>query len=292
MKQYNGNIEHKNLKVMQWNLGNRNWENKQTDVQALVNEFSPDICFITEANMNNDIQEHFKVIQGYNMIFPLTRDNPELLYSRIIGLVKQDINVKVLTDHMSQDISSIWLKLIKKGPKKSIIGGTYREHRYLHQNDDSSAAPAAQVARWNKTVAQWLEASRDSDCTLLGDCNIDILKWQNPDPHLGKLINILENKIITQGFTQLIHSPTRFWPGCPSSIIDHIWTNCPLKIRNHRNISRSSSDHNVTEVTIASKTKFLNVQESLVRKKCSLTPGQLCDEMKIRTGLYYIVQMM
>ena len=131
-----------------------------------------------------------------------------------------------------------------------------------------------------KTAAQWLEASREGDCILVGDCNIDILKWNNPDAKLAKLINILENNIITQGFTQLIKSPTRFWPGCPSSIIDHIWTNCPLKIRNHRNITRSISDHNVTEVTLASKSKFQNVQESIVRKKCTLSPGQLCEEME------------
>ena len=81
------------------------------------------ICYITEANMDRNIQDHFKIKQGYKMIFPLTMDNPQLLYSRIIGLVKKDINVKVLTEYMSQDISSIWLKVIRKGPRKLHIGG-------------------------------------------------------------------------------------------------------------------------------------------------------------------------
>ena len=124
--------------------------------------------------MDNCTPEYLRIIHGYTLVYPLTRDNPLLQYSRIIGLIKEGISVKILTQYMSEDISSIWMQIVKKGPNKLIIGGTYREHRYLHQGDDSSASPQEQTKRWEKTAQQWADAGRGNNCILMGDCNVDI----------------------------------------------------------------------------------------------------------------------
>ena len=288
MKVYNGNIKSHNIKVMEWNIGNKKWRNKVTEVQALVNEYSPDICFITEANMHNDTPEDFRVIPGYTLEYPLTRENPTLQYSRIVAIVREGLSVKLLREHMSDDISSIWLQILRKGPKKLIVGGTYREHRYMYQNDDSSNSPAAQLARWEKTTSQWMEAGRGNDCILVGDCNVDLIEVNHQNYGNTPLHNSLENNIIANGFTQHIAGPTRFWPGCASTLVDHAWSNCSQKVINHRNLDRAASDHNVIEITVANKKKALIAQEVLMRKKMTITTEQLCEQLKEKdwTTLY------
>ena len=111
--------------------------------------------------------------------------------------MKNGVNVKLLEDKMSEDISSIWLQIVKKGPMKLIVGGTYREHRFLHQLDEHSASPQAQPLRWKKTVEQWAEAGNGTDCIMMGDCNIDTLKLKNPDKAIAPLIATLEDRIIS-----------------------------------------------------------------------------------------------
>ena len=288
VKQYNGNIKTNNLKIMQCNLGNKNWSNKITEIQTIINELNPDICFVTEANLHNSTPNEDRIIPGYKLEYPLTRENPSLEYSRIIAIIKENITVQVLKEHMSTDISSIWLKIVKKGPKKLVIGGTYREHKFLYQNDDSSNTQAAQLSRWQKTLNQWAAAGSGTTCFLLGDCNVDMLKWNDIGTQTTPFINLLQNTIITQGFTQHIRGPTRFWPGCVSTLIDHCWTNSPDKLLSHRNILRAASDHNPIEAVITTKKQIKNCQETLLRKKMSVTKKEFCNQLRNKnwTQLY------
>ena len=75
-------------------------------------------------------------------------------------------------------------------------------------------------------------------------------KWTNPDQDHLSMINLMKNKIEHLG----IHSNglwnTRFWPGTPSSLIDHCWQNCPQRIIKVENIDCSLSDHNILKITI------------------------------------------
>ena len=41
-------------------------------------------------------------------------------------------------------------------------------------------ADSAQFTRWTLIVDGWRSASRDSMCTLIGNANLDYLRWQNP----------------------------------------------------------------------------------------------------------------
>ena len=265
---------------MQWNLGNRKWANKTADIQYLVNENIPDICFITEANLDNSTPDVDRVIPGYSLEYPLTRENQDLGYSRIIALIREGITVKILREHMMDDLSDIWMQIIKKGPKKLIVGGIYREHRHLHQIDDSSSTQAAQLNRWTRTLTQWARAGSNNNCLVLGDLNVDLLKWDSPDAAAAPYISLLQNIIITQGFSQHIKGPTRFWPGCDSSLIDQLWTNCAQKLLNHRNINLAFSDHNPIEAILSTRKKIMNSQESVFRKKMSVTTDEYCSLLR------------
>ena len=59
VKSRNGNgIKKGNLKVLHWNLGARLWKNKLVDLELLLEEHRPDLCFITEANLWQDHLVH------------------------------------------------------------------------------------------------------------------------------------------------------------------------------------------------------------------------------------------
>ena len=51
------------------------------------------------------------------MVKPNTWDHPNLQYARIIMLIKPEINYVLLENNMEEDISSIWVKISRRGLK-------------------------------------------------------------------------------------------------------------------------------------------------------------------------------
>ena len=71
MKSYNGNRMLRNIiKMAQWNMGNSKWESKKLEIEALALEKSPDILFITEANLWSSLPEVERKIAGYTLHYP------------------------------------------------------------------------------------------------------------------------------------------------------------------------------------------------------------------------------
>ena len=79
----------KSIKIAQWNLGSRMWQNKVDEIQLFVDEQQPDLAFITEYNLWEGVSDHLIGIDGYELLKPLT--NSRLGYSRIIALIKENI---------------------------------------------------------------------------------------------------------------------------------------------------------------------------------------------------------
>ena len=48
----------------------------------------------------------------------------------------------------------------------------------------------------------------------------------------------------------MIRGDTRFWPNTPSSLVDQVWTNCPMKILYAKNHDVALLDHNLLEIKI------------------------------------------
>ena len=69
-----------------------------------------------------------------------------------------------------------------------------------------------------------------SDVVVIGDTNLDEVKWASPDPINTDMVNLVKTRIETIGFQQLVNGVTRCWPNQSDSLIDKIWVNCPDKI--------------------------------------------------------------
>ena len=250
---------------MHWNLGARKWQNKLAETQALVNEYKPDFCFLSEANIATNLPVHQTIIHGYTLHTPKSHTNYNL--SRLVLLAKEGIKFKIEWNRMCPEVASIWISVGGKGRKSTLIGGMYREFTQLHEGAPiNSGDMVSQKMRWKKFINQWKQASEISSCWIIGDLNLDVLKWNEQNYENVDLVNLVKDEIETENFSQLIRKPTRFWTGS-TSLLDHIWTNCPEKQLNVRNVDRASSDHNMISTKIRVKGVEKSQNELFARDK-------------------------
>ena len=138
---------------------------------------------------------------------------------------------------------------------------------------------SSQKLRWKNFVSQWKQAADIDSCWILGDLNLDVLKWNNNNYEYVELVDMIKDNIETENFVQIITQPTRFWTGT-KSLLDHIWTNCPEKAISIRNIERAASDHNVTGVKIRIKGTERQQNERLSRDKKKFDEKNFKNEVK------------
>ena len=138
---------------------------------------------------------------------------------------------------MDDKIPSIWCKI--GGKKNGItIGGFYREYTQLgteQGNDNPQIKLQKQEWRWRRWMKQWKLASKAANCYVIGDLNLDHLRWGNPESSQENMIEAIKNDIETAGFIQLISRYTRSMSNQADSCLDHVWTNSSNKVSRHFN---------------------------------------------------------
>ena len=252
IKQQHGNGKN-SLIICHWNLGSKKWKNKLNQIQALVDQNNADLIFISEANLDEMTPLHESIISGYNITLPKTvvRNGT----ARLVLLTKESLQFELRSDLMDDIVSSIWLKISRKGQKSILVCGIYREHQYLKQDSDWSLQPNEQIRRWNTFLRQVETTRLSSTCHIIGDVNLDYNKWSAPDFSQLQMVTDTKNSLEAGGFFQLVSDITRSWPGQVDSTIDHFWTNKPPKIMKITNSIRAVGDHNVITVTVRIKGK-------------------------------------
>ena len=170
----NGNRGH-SLTVAQWNMGPAHWFKKRVEIEAFLQTVKPDLFFITEANFFTTAPSHEKVFPGHKVFLPKTGDR--LGYWRIVLIAKEDLIVDILEEFMEEDISSMWVRVGRKGKTSVHIGSIYREHKFISQPlPNVSGEFPAQNERFSRIVNMWKKAARNAKCTMLGDVNLDFPK--------------------------------------------------------------------------------------------------------------------
>ena len=226
-KAENGNIS-KSFKVTHWNSGSKHWKNKINEIQVILDTRRPDLLIVSEANVFNTNQDYELVTPGYVMLKTKAWDT--LGHCRLVTLVRNNLQIEM-------------------------VSGIYREHSVLLQ-EQVTDSESLQNARWKIFINQWTTANRLGDCIVLGDTNLDFLKWASPDSINTAITNMVKNGPESEGSCQLITEATRFWPNQRPSLIDQVWTNCPQRVISANNVVYGASDHNIIEVMIKFKGKI------------------------------------
>ena len=278
IKSYNGNRLNL-LKIAHWNAGNSKWETKRIEVEALVLQKQPDILFISEANLCENLEDNQIDIPGYKLHYPRAMMSKHK-YARLVLLAREELEIQIEDNLMHEDISAIWLSLTYAGNRKMKIGGIYREHRLLFEPEPNlTKTDRAQLNRWNTILEGWKTAAQDPLCTVIGDLNLDFLTWQDPDPAHAYMVTRTKDEIETRGFTQIIRGHTRTWRQQRDSLLDHCWVAKPDRVISWENTPRGRSDHNYISVTLRTKDKVINCQEVTKRLWKSFVPEQFRDRI-------------
>ena len=68
--------------------------------------------------------------------------------------------------------------------------------------------PREQEARFKKFIEQWTRADSNGEIHVIGDMNVDMLKWDNPEQQIIPLVNMIKDNILTRGLRPT--SPKRY----------------------------------------------------------------------------------
>ena len=129
-----------------------------------------------------------------------------------------------------------------KRKKKILLNQNYREWQQL--GVPNSVSIPEQYIRWIEYFEYWEKALQSgNEVVCMGDYNLNHCNWtdanlprENQTYKLRSLITALFTRILPFGVVQLISGPTRYFPGCTPSGLDHLFTNAPDKITKSRRI--------------------------------------------------------
>ena len=263
----NGNIgTSSQLNIIHWNAGSKLWSNKLLEIEVLVTEKNPDLCYITEANLWDYMTDAERHIPGYNLVLP--KSMSLLHHARIVLLIKEGLQYKLLSEAMDQDTATIWCKIGNTKKNSLVIAGIYRQHLVLGNNSTPATwleRQKQQEERWEKVIRKWCNTSRNSNCIVIGDINLDHLRWSNPPQHHENMVNQLKDNIETCGFVQLVEGWTRTWQNQEDSLLDHIWSNCDARTVKVVNETRGASYHNLVGIQVSLKELKLGGQNQIKR---------------------------
>ena len=112
--------------------------------------------------------------------------------------------------------------------------------------------------------------TRHDSCWVVGDTNLDKIKWDIPDNNHVDMVDLTKNEIETNNFHQIIQGTTRSWVGQANSLIDQIWTNDITRVISHKNFIRTILDHNVICIKICLKGQDNPVMEIISRNRSKM----------------------
>ena len=261
----NGHMK-KNVTILHWNMGAKHWPNKLTEIGAVIAQYLPDIFIVSESNLYDTVPEEDRNVAGYKLLLPKTTELFRV--SRLLVLVKEDLEYKIVEELNDNKLAAIWLKIGARGRKPMLVGAIYREHRYLLQDDPGiSASDHQQFLRWSKYIEKWKQSVKHGDVTVIGDTNLDFLRWGNPAQRQVKMVDKVKEEIEILGFHQMVSGVTRVWKDQPESLLDQIWMNAPNHLVYYRNVIRAFSDHNMIVMSFKTKETVQDKHEMVSRDK-------------------------
>ena len=256
-----GNKSAGGIKISHWNKGPGHLHTKLPEIKNIIGGLHPHVIGISESNLNVNHDQNLSQIPDYTLHICPTINNPDLKSSRVVVYTHKSLVVKVRTDLMCDNYTSIWLEIGLPRHKKFLVGQTYREWQLPNQRNQGSLSIPEQLARWTVFLDQWTRALDSGlEVHLLGDLNINHCNWTNtslpPSNQTSKLrplISALFTHILPHGVSQCVAGPTRHWPGQESSGLDHYYTNRPEKLSQVATQYCGGSDHLLIFATRYSK---------------------------------------
>ena len=182
-------------------------------------------------------------IPGYTIILPDSWTKYET--ARIYLYIKDGITFSQIKSVVNtSDLPLITLKVRKGGESTSVISAFYRE---FTGGVSGFETLEAQKERLVRMLEHWRELERmNCDCILLGDINLCFRKWSNGGGPQQPLIDMIQETQVSGALQQLVSQDTEVQTvgdKVECSIIDHVYSNCPQKLKDVELVAIGESDH-------------------------------------------------
>ena len=178
------------------------------------------ILGLSETKLKEIHSDSFFEVNGYQK--PFRRDRRQNGGGGLLVYVKNEVSCKRRSDLENEQLECIWLEVKPKKSKPFLVGHVYR--------------PPNSSIVWNEIFEDCLENAlgEEKEMYILGDINRDLLNDQ--------IKKVWTDYIEPFGLTQLVSEATRVTPDS-STLIDHIYSNCPENVTSINVPKIGLSDH-------------------------------------------------
>ena len=286
----NGNRGGQSIKILHWNKGPSNFENKRDHLSIITDKYKPHLISLSEANYDIIKNQNNNTFNNYNIEF--TDQNDALTISRQIVLVDKRLTYKRLYNLESRHDCTIWIEVILRQKKTFLFAGGYRQWTLPKEvsNDKytDSKKVKNQVTRYKSIVNNWDKAKNlNKDIVITMDDNLDDStdnKNTNYPYNLQKLYDIRTTHINKNDF--IIHkTDNTYFKQNITSRPDHIYSNCHDKINNIQTKKTIFSDHSILLLNYNTKNNNIRQQYGWKRDKHLLTKHNLTQYFQHNTQL-------
>ena len=225
-------------------------QNKMADIKLFVSQEKPHILGLSECEIRKtqgSFDENKLKLPGYRLLSPKSWSVQGK--ARVLVYVKSSLEIEQMDELEEISVQSIWFKAGFSNSKKIIFAHAYREHL-----SSLSSSLQQQKECLQKFLLQWEAASEikigseEGEIHVMGDMNLDALKWLDKSYHLSCLSKLVHAACTLCGMTQLVKYPTRFEYNSvrdktSSSCLDHMYTNRKHRCSEISVIPFGNSDH-------------------------------------------------
>ena len=234
--------------------------------------FMFDIIGISEV-YRTDKDQRLK-LDGYHDLITRTRDDG---FRGGVGIfIKENLNYIIREDigvFIPHVFESIFIEIKNKNSKNILIGVIYRPN----------SQPKADIDIFSSTISDIMNKINNEDkiCAIMGDMNIDLLKFES-HPKTSEYLDT----IYSNGFFPVINKPTRL-STTSATLIDHIYSNNITSNAQAGIILTDVADHFGVFHAFDYKTKKLKQQE--LSRRCMSDRNIATFRSKLNTLSYQTV---
>ena len=279
----NGNkMPNTKMKLMHWNKGKAFFNNKINAIDNILETHKPEILSLSEANVQ--IFNNKYLLDHYDYKVETTKMSHLTKISRTAILIKNTINYKRRLDLEDDLTSTIWIEIKIAKSKPILVMAGYRQWQLPKiLNIKGSKDVKKQLQRLNLLLSKWkLAMTEKRDTIVLMDDNLDTSNnsSHNHQYNLKDLTQQLQEHLDQHNIIRHNNKPTHFSTTHKPTCIDHIFSNCPLKITNTTTYKNAMSDHALLSTIYSSKENIVHPKYFYSRNNKLLTKKALNNQIQ------------